>query len=274
VPGSVSVSHSGVYPSFCQLMMLPIGDFLLVASIRGTFIAIVATAISSPRKLNTDDVFFPAMGVLILGFVLLGFWQSYFSAGLVRANLPNTLVHIHGALFVTWIFFLLLQTSLVAIGRVKWHTTLGIAGVILPPLMVVFGILTLFDSIRRNGTQFAPGLILVGDAANLLLFAVLTGWGVLMRRNPAYHKRLMILGTTAILGPAIDRWPIPHTLGITIAAIFGLPLLVIAYDLWSTHRVHRGTAIAFTMIAVVILSIVPVSHLQMWQHAVAWIRRT
>jgi hypothetical protein len=232
----------------------------------------MATAISPPQKLDTDDVFFPSMAVLILGFVLLGFWQSYFVVGMVRAKLPNTLVHIHGALFVSWIFFLLLQTSLVAIGRVKWHMTLGVFGVILPPLMLLFGTLTLVDSIRRNGTEFAPELILVGDAANLILFAVITGWGLVMRRNPAYHKRLMILGTTAILGPAIDRWPVPHTLGGTIAAIFGLPLLVVAYDLWSTRRVHRSTTIAFTMIAIVILSIVPVSHLEIWQQVVSWIR--
>jgi hypothetical protein len=60
----------------------------------------------------------------------------------------------------------------------------------------------------------------------------------------------------------------------TIAAIFGLPLLVVAYDLWSMRRVHRSTTMAFTMIAVVILSIVPVSHLEIWQHVVTWIRRT
>jgi hypothetical protein len=231
-------------------------------------------AISPRQKLNADDIFFPAMAVLILGFVLVGFWQSYFVAGMVRAKLPNTLVHIHGALFVSWIFFLLLQTSLVAVGRVKWHMTLGIVGVILPPLMIVFGTLTLFDSIRRNGTDIPPALILVGDESNLILFAVLTGWGLLMRRNPAYHKRLMILGTTAILGPAIDRWPVPHTLGMTIAAIFALPLLVVAYDLWSTRRLHRSTTIAFTMITVVMLSVVPVSQLEIWQHAVAWIRHT
>src|SRR5271156_1115580 len=123
----------------------------------------MATAVVSHYKVRADDIFFPAMALLILGVVVLGFAQSYFFAGMLRAKLPNTLVHIHGALFVSWIFFLVIQTSLVAIGRVKWHMTLGIFGVILPPLMVVFGVLTLFDSIRRNGTALAPELLLVGD---------------------------------------------------------------------------------------------------------------
>ena len=234
----------------------------------------MVTANSSPQRLRPDDVFFPAMALLILGVVVLGFWQSYFVAGMVRAKLPNSLVHIHGALFVFWIFFLIIQTSLVAIGKVRWHMTLGICGVILPPLMIVLGVLTLFDSIRRNGTGLPPELLLVGDLANLAVFAVLIGWALFMRRKSAYHKRLMILGTMAILGPAIDRWPIPHTIFGTLAIILGLPLLVIAYDLFSTRHVHRSTAVGSAMIAAVVLTILPVSHLQIWQQVITWIRHT
>jgi hypothetical protein len=232
----------------------------------------MATAVTSRRKLRADDIFFPAMTLVILGVVVLGFRQSYFAAGMVRANLPNSLVHIHGALFVFWIFFLVIQASLVAKGKVSWHMTLGIFGVILPPLMIVFGVLTLFDSIRRNRTGLPPELLLVGDLANLAMFAVLIGWGLLARRNAASHKRLMILGTMAILGPAIDRWPIPHTILATLAVILGLPLLVVAYDVWSSRRVHRSTAIAFAMIVVVVLTLLPVSRLGFWQQCIAWIR--
>jgi hypothetical protein len=234
----------------------------------------MATAAVSQPRLRPDDIFFPAMALLILGAVVLGFWQTYFAAGMVRAKLPNTLVHIHGALFISWIFFLVIQTSLAAIGRVKWHMTLGIAGVILAPLMAVFGMLTLFDSIRRNGTDLPPELLLVGDSENLALFLVLTAWALLVRRNPSSHKRLMILGTMAILGPAIDRWPIPHGILFTIGVFLGLPLLIVGYDLWSSRRVHRSTAIAYAMIAAAALTLLPVSHLGFWQQAVAWIRHT
>src|SRR5271170_7283233 len=134
----------------------------------------MATAVVSQQKVRSDDIFFPAMALLILGVVVVGFAQSYFFAGMLFAKLPSTLVHIHGALFVSWIFFLVIQTSLAAIGKVKWHMTLGVGGVILPPLMIVFGVLTLFDSIRRNGTDLPPELLLVGDSENLALFIVLT----------------------------------------------------------------------------------------------------
>src|SRR5277367_5208885 len=104
----------------------------------------MATAVVSQQKVRSDDIFFPTMALLILGVVVVGFAQSYFFAGMLFAKLPSTLVHIHGALFVSWIFFLVIQTSLVAARKVKWHMTLGIGGLVLPPLMVVVGVLTLF----------------------------------------------------------------------------------------------------------------------------------
>jgi hypothetical protein len=109
------------------------------------------------------------MAVLILVIVVTGFGQSYFLAGMIRAKLPNALVHIHGAIFTTWIFFFLFQTSLVAAHRVKLHMALGIVGVILPPVMLILGVLTLMDSIRRAQLDIPPELILVGDLENLLL---------------------------------------------------------------------------------------------------------
>ena len=234
----------------------------------------MATAAVSQRKVRSDDIFFPAMALLILGVVVLGFAQTYFFAGMLRAKLPNTLVHIHGALFVSWIFFLVLQTLLVAASKVKWHMTLGIGGVILPPLMIIFGVLTLFDSIRRNGTDVPPELLLVGDLDQLMLFAVLTSWALLARRDAASHKRLMILGTIALLGPAINRWPIPIGPFGSICVLLALPLLVVAYDFWSRHRIHRSTGIAYAIIAVGLLFGFPISRLGFWQQVIAWIHQT
>ena len=100
-----------------------------------------------PQQFRADDVFFPAMPLIIPAVVVYGFAQSYFLAGILRAPLPSKLVHLHAGLFVPWIFLLLLQNVLVALRKVRWHRTLGLLGVILPPLMLIFGMLTVFDSI-------------------------------------------------------------------------------------------------------------------------------
>lgn len=221
---------------------------------------------------RSDDIFFLSMALLLLGIVVTGFGQSYFLAGMIRAKLPNTLVHIHGAVFVSWIFLLVLQASLVAAGKVKLHMTLGVLGFVLPPLMVVLGTLTLFDSIRRNQLDIPPEILLVGDLENLLLFILLVSWALIARRNGAFHKRLMILGTMALMGPAIDRWG--FGLPVTIGTIIALPILVLVYDLWSLRRVHRTTAIGTALIVTAMLTVLPLSRLGFWHQLVSWIRHT
>ena len=236
----------------------------------------MATLVSSAKRIRSDDVFFPVMSLVIFGVVFFGFAQSYFLAGMVRAKLPNVLVHIHGAIFVSWILLLIVQNFLVAARKVKWHMTLGVLGLVLPPLMVVFGVLTLFDSIRRNATGLPPQLLLVGDSEELILFAILIAWAMIVRRKPAAHKRLMILGTMAILGPAINRWPFPDAIRLpaTLALTLVLPLIVVAYDLWSMRRVQRETLIGTSLIVVVALTLIPVVNLPIWQPVVRWILRT
>ncbi len=232
----------------------------------------MATTAVPKTKLRSDDIFFLSMALLILVIIVTGFAQSYFLAGMVRAKLPNTLVHIHGAIFVSWIFLLAAQASLVALRKVKLHMTLGVLGFILPPLMVILGILTLFDSIRRGQVDVPPEVLLAGDLENLLIFIVLISWGMLARRQSAFHKRLMILGTMAITGPAIDRWG--FGLPVTIGVILAQPILVLAYDLWSIRRVHRATAVATATIVTAMLTVIPFSRLPFWQHFVSWIRHT
>ena len=220
-----------------------------------------------PWKPRADDVFFPSMSLLILAVVIFGFAQSYFLPGMVFAKLPNALVHIHGAIFVSWIFLLVVQNFLVAGRKIKWHIALGVLGVILPPLMAIFGVLTVCDSIRRNGTPIPPQLLLVGDIGELALFLVLVSWAMLVRRNAAAHKRLMILATLAITGPAINRWPFPPAVRLpgTLVVFLILPLFVVAYDLWSTRRVTRPTAIATALIYFQALTLIPLANLPIWQ---------
>lgn len=236
----------------------------------------MATVLSPTRRVRSDDIFFPAMSIIIFGVVFYGFAPSYFLAGMVRAHLPNLLVHIHGALFVSWIVLLIIQNFLVAARKITWHKTLGILGIVLPPLMIVFGVLTLFDSIRRIGTEISPELLLVGDLEQLALFAGLITWGLLARRSAATHKRLMILGTMAILGPAINRWPFPDPIRLpaTIALYLGLPLIVVAYDVFSARRVYRATTVGASLIVVVALTLIPVTNLPIWGPVIRWIRHS
>src|SRR5438093_9570560 len=84
-----------------------------------------------------ENLFFSGMAVLILTTVFLGFARTYYLAGVFKAPLPNRIIHIHGAVFSSWILLLFAQTSLVAAGRVDLHRRLGLLGFGLGCLIVV-----------------------------------------------------------------------------------------------------------------------------------------
>jgi hypothetical protein len=88
---------------------------------------------------RSEDIFFLVLTALVIVAVFIGFARTYFLAGIFMAKLPSRLVHLHGALFTSWIVLLAAQVVLVSIGRLRWHMRLGVLGMFLAPLMVVVG---------------------------------------------------------------------------------------------------------------------------------------
>ncbi|MGZ7056831.1 MAG: hypothetical protein ACXVK3_15010 [Candidatus Angelobacter sp.] len=60
-----------------------------------TFVKPVATL---PGR-RFDHVFFSSTALLMLASVFVGFAPTYYLAGVFNAPLPNTIIHIHGAVF-------------------------------------------------------------------------------------------------------------------------------------------------------------------------------
>jgi len=101
----------------------------------------MATGVIRQSNHRFENLFFSGMAVLILATVFLGFARSYYLAGVFKAPLPNLIVHIHGAVFSTWILLLIAQTSLVATGGIDLHRRLGLLGFGLACLVVILGLL-------------------------------------------------------------------------------------------------------------------------------------
>lgn len=92
-----------------------------------------------------DRQFFFVMTILLLAVVVIGFAPTYYLAGVFRAPLPSPMVHVHGAVFSSWMLLLLVQTGLISARRVSWHRNLGVAGFLLACVMVVVAMLTAAD---------------------------------------------------------------------------------------------------------------------------------
>lgn len=211
------------------------------------------TAIPATNSLpgrRFDHVFFPGLAWLMLIIVFVGFAPSYYLAGVVRAPLPSLAIHVHAVLFSSWILLLIAQTSLTAAGRVDIHRRLGIAGVILAGSMLVVGVWAATDGLARGSHVGDPLAFYIFPLANVVAFAVLIVFAYRARFDPAAHKRLIMVASTALMTAPIARWHLHNflrTREFGVGAIMAerlsyiFILLLIGYDLWTTRRVHRAT---------------------------------
>jgi hypothetical protein len=210
----------------------------------------VAVSLNPSRRLpgrKYDRPFFLAIVLLQLVVVAIGFGPTYYLAGVFRAPLRNPIVHIHGAVFSTWMLLLLVQSGLISARRVDWHRKLGVAGFLLACLMVVMAVLVAADvTAQVKGLPDAELILgfLVVPFVDAFDFAVLAGFAYALRKDPAAHKRLIIIATAGITGAAFFRWHTAalfhHEIAAYVASYVFL-LLLVAYDLWSTHKLHRAT---------------------------------
>jgi hypothetical protein len=160
------------------------------------------------------------------------------------------IVHFHAVAFVGWLTLFTVQVALIRTGRPDIHRRLGMAGAALAAAMIVLGPATalVVDAARFTSTGRTPEFLAV-QLTDILAFAGLTGAGLLMRRTPAAHKRLMLLGLIYISDAGFARLlngalsaPLGRGVWSTLADLYlGSDILMLGlgvYDLATRHRLH------------------------------------
>src|SRR5579863_6825833 len=113
--------------------------------------------------------------------------------------------------------------------------------------MVVMVVLTTAGlAVRVKGApsmELVLGLLAV-TFTDAFDFAVLAGFAHALRRDAAGHKRLIILATACLTRAAFFRWQVPilfRQVYPAYAATYVFLLLLAAYGLWSTRKIHPAT---------------------------------
>ncbi len=204
-----------------------------------------------------DRRFFTVVALGLIGIVFTGFFRTfYFSPLFLKEPLPLLLI-LHGGVMTAWYALFLLQVRLLAARRVDLHRRLGYASLVLAGLVVVLGFIVsmkLAQARLRHDAQSAEGPFLLGVQVFCILlpFLVLYGSGILYRRRPDLHKRLMALAMFSTVGPAVVRLPfLPnHNVPVGIAVSLGLVLAFLAGDWASSRKLHRVTLLGVGLIVV------------------------
>lgn len=187
-------------------------------------------------------LYFVAFALLALALVLAGFSPTFFVPVARRTFEGPITVYVHAAFFLTWVSLLIAQAVLAVSRKLTWHRQLGSISLVLIPAMIGSGVaVSLWATARdlRASQGDAALAYLFGLFCDVAVFAILASVAVAMRRTPPVHKRLMVLATIALLGPALGR--IPAIADQTTAAIVALLLSLAVYDLVNNRRVHAAT---------------------------------
>src|SRR5882724_7057158 len=219
--------------------------------------ATTADAVSHSRGRSR---FFIGMSMMLLLIVLAGFSRTFYLRTFFDVPPIPPHVYVHGAILTAWFALFCLQTSLVTSGRSDLHQRLGFVGAGLGVAVILANVAVMSAMGPRLRVEFQSGQVgpafliraVWGDFGSLMAFAVFLSAGLVLRRRPEVHKRLMFLASVSIVGPALGRmtqWPIfagIHMVNLSLAGmIFFLGGLVI-HDLVTTRHVHPATMLGGT----------------------------
>jgi len=107
------------------------------------------------------------------------------------------------------------------------------------------------------------------------VFATLVYYAFRNRLNPAAHKRLILTATVSLMIAAIARWPwaFVHRQAHKAALVSYLFLLIlVAYDLWSTRKVHRATLWGSAFLVFVYQIRIPIGKTEPWHAFAGWVQ--
>ncbi len=117
------------------------------------------------------------------------------------------ILYVHAAVFTTWLLLLTAQVLLVLRDRVAWHRKFGwfLAG--WACLMGVLGpwAAMAWEAVNLHSPIGDPPFLSV-NFVDIGGFLILLAWGISLRKNPAAHKRMMILATVSLADPGFGRF--------------------------------------------------------------------
>ena len=192
---------------------------------------------------TADRRFYLTMAIACAALIFTGFARSYYlKAHFAASPALSLLVHVHGAVFTTWVLYFVLQTALIAVRKPALHRKLGIFGAVLGTAMIVLGLAVAFTAMHLNhGTPIlSPETTFLIGLVDISTFAVFFLLGWFRRRDREAHQRLMLLAVIGgLLSAPIGRIvgygvPIPIVAVLNLAFIFAGPI----YDFITRRRIH------------------------------------
>lgn len=188
------------------------------------------------------------MSLLCAAVVLIGFTPRFGERMLQATHAVPPSLWLHTIVATLWVVLVVVQSGLIRAGQVKLHRQLGLASVALALALVV---ISLWVAVVTGHAR-----LLAGDAgresffaipvSNMITFAAFFTAALVYRKQPEFHKRLMLLAAMSLAVAALARFPtwiVPRGhFNLAVDVFIGLALV---RDLVVDRRIHRAYAVGF-----------------------------
>lgn len=165
--------------------------------------------IASPRRRTSVGKFYVTMAMIFAAIAFSGFFMTYWVQIARGTFTGGPMLHFHGLLFSLWTLFFLSQALLVANGNVRTHRKWGLLGISLATAMLFTGLAVAIEGLQARieaGYGDAARAFTIVPVSAVLLFAGLVTAAIMNLKRSEWHKRLMLVATTALLQAAIARF--------------------------------------------------------------------
>lgn len=210
--------------------------------------------------------------------ILSGFGLSSYMHLSTRGLDYPVIVHFHAVVFVGWMVLFTTQVALIRNRRPDLHRKLGLLGVALAVVMTVLGPATalIVNGIRYTADHNRTPEFLAVQFTDILVFATLTGSGLLLRAAPSAHKRLMLLGLFYVSAAGFARllngvvaYPIGEGFwGEMVGLYFFSDVLILSlgvYDYVTRKRLHPAYVMGVVWVIAVPLTAQSLLHNNAWK---------
>lgn len=223
---------------------------------------------------------------------IVGFAPTYWSPVARGALGGPGIVHLHGLLFTAWTLLFVLQARWAAAERYERHRALGYVGIALASAMLLVGFAVISVGIRRaidGGFGDATRRFSIVPATILVGFAIAIAFAVAYVRRPEVHMRLMVVGTTSLLTPAIARIlaalfappgtgigmgfpPPPIAFSLVPSVLSDLFIAVAVVRDWRLERrVHAAYLVSLALLVFVQIVRIPLASTTAWWSVTDWL---
>lgn len=162
------------------------------------------------QQANKNNLsFFTAIAIIGIIAILVGFLKTFIIPIISGTKTWPLSIYTHVGFVFGWVLTFLTQSLLIQNKKYNTHISIGRWAAIIAvgaAVSIIPAALYQIERELKEGLGQTAISSIVGSLASATMFLILVTLGIVYRKRPQVHKRLMLLATILLIWPAWFRW--------------------------------------------------------------------